>query len=226
MAMAVILRRPTPLRQPMNAAAPEERPTPLLRFGPAWLKLELLRTPPVLPAEPFAATGHHAISRGRHGMAVSLRGAVTHEMRKTLEIWSARAVSAAPRWQPDPRPMARELAAEVPPLPLVVAPAADSAALLAALEVLRRMRSDARAVALLAADGELPDLPVDEDLPPEVERVRVGFVEASWARSRIARTLGLLASHASAAAAVYAYEHGGLGLVTGAGEREFSLEPR
>jgi hypothetical protein len=40
----------------------------------------------------------------------------------------------------------------------------------------------------------------------------------------VARELGLLASHAGAAAAVYAHEHGGVALITGPGEREFSLE--
>jgi len=214
----------------MPRASLEDRPTPLLRFGPALLKLELFRAPRALPLEPFSATGHQALSRARVGMAVALRGAVTHEMRKTFEIWNAKAVDAAPAWQPDPSAMARELAAELPPLPLVVAPAADSVALLAALDVLRAKRPDAKAVALLAADGELPDLPVDCDregaLPKEVERVRVTFAQASAARSRLARTLGLLASHASAAAAAYAYEHGGLALITAPGEREFSLEPR
>jgi hypothetical protein len=224
--MAVILRRPEPLRQPMTRAALEDRPTPLLRFGPALLKLELLRAPRSLPQEPFAATGHQALSRARQGMAVSLRGAVTYEMRKTFEIWNAKAVDTAPAWQPDPSAMARELAEELPPLPLVVAPAADSVALLAALEVLRAKRPDARAVALFAADGELPDLPVEDALPAGIERVRVTFAHASSARSRLARTLGLLASHASAAAAAYAFEHGGLALITAPGEREFSLEPR
>ena len=81
-------------------------------------------------------------------------------------------------------------------------------------------------VALLAADGELPDLPVEAPLPEDVERVRITFAQASSARSRLARTVGLLASHASAAAAVYAFEHAGLALITAPGEREFSLEPR
>ncbi|HEY2030826.1 MAG TPA: hypothetical protein VGH20_16635 [Myxococcales bacterium] len=210
----------------MKSASLEDRPTPLLRFGPALLKLELFRAPRALPLEPFAATGHQALSRGRQGMPVALRGAVTYEMRKTLEIWNAKAVDAAPAWQPDPSPMARELAEELPPLPLVVAPAADSSALLAALTVLRQKRADARAVALLAADGELPDLPVEAALPDGVERVRITFKEASAARSRVARSLGLLASHASAAAAVYAFDHGGLALITAPGEREFSLEAR
>jgi hypothetical protein len=210
----------------MKSASLEDRPTPLLRFGPALLKLELFRAPRDLPLEPFAATGHHALSRARHGMRVALRGAVTHEMRKTLEIWNATAVDSAPPWQPDASAMARELAEELPPLPLVVAPAADSVALLAALTVLREKRSDARGVALFAADGELPDLPVEAALPDGIERVRVTFAQASAARSRVARTLGLLASHASAAAAVYAFEHGGLALITAPGEREFSLEPR
>lgn len=226
MAMAVILRRPEPLRQPMTRASLEDRPTPLLRFGPALLKLELYRAPRDLPLEPFSATGHQALSRARQGMSVALRGAVTHEMRKTLEIWNAKAAGTAPVWQPDPSAMARELLAELPPLDLVVGPAADAVALLSALEVLRAKRPGAKAVALFAADGELPDLPVEEELPKHVERVRVTFAQASSARSRVARILGLLASHASAAAAVYAFEHGGLALITAPGEREFSLEPR
>jgi hypothetical protein len=209
----------------MTAAAADDRPTPLLRFGPALLKLELLRAPRSLPAQPFSATGHQALTRARPGMAVGLRGAVTHEMRKTLEIWGAQPADGAPRWQPDPSALARELA-EAPAMPLVVAAAGDSAALLAALAVLREKRPDARGVALLAADQELPDLPLEAELPADIERVRVTFAQASAARSRLARELGLLAGHASAAAAVHAFENGGLAIVTAPGEREFSLEPR
>jgi hypothetical protein len=158
-------------------------------------------------------------------MEVCLRGAVTHEMRKTLELWNARLVQDAPRWQPDPAGMASEL--EGLDVSFVVAAAEDARALLAALEVLRRKRPSARAVALLAADVELPDLPLAADLPADVEQVRVSFAQASTARSRLARELGLLASHASAAAALHAFENGGgLALVTAPGEREFSLEPR
>ena len=201
------------------------RPTPLLRWGPALLKLELYRAPRSLPLEPFAATGHHALARARQGMQVQTLGSVTHEMRKTLEIWGARQVSGAPRWQPDPTALVRELVEELQaPPPLVVAPAADSVALLAVLEALRAKWPGVRGVALLAEDLELPDLPLTADLP--VEHVRVTFAEASKARARVASSLGLLASHASAAAAVHAFEHGGLALVTAPGEREFSLEPR
>ncbi len=77
---------------------------------------------------------------------------------------------------------------------------------------------------LLAADEELPDLPRDSALPEGIERIRVTRAEASQAWARVARELGLLASHASAAAAVYAHEHGGVALITAPGEREFSLE--
>ena len=44
------------------------------------------------------------------------------------------------------------------------------------------------------------------------------------ARATVARELGLLAGHAASGAAVYAREHGGIALVTSAGEREFSLD--
>jgi hypothetical protein len=57
-----------------------------------------------------------------------------------------------------------------------------------------------------------------------VERLAVSRRRASDARARLARELGLLAGHASAAAADYAREHGGVALVTGPGEREFSIE--
>ena len=81
-----------------------------------------------------------------------------------------------------------------------------------------------RAVALVAADAELPDLPRSVDLPPAVERVPVHREDAARARSRLGREVGLLANHAGAAAALYAHEHGGVALVTALGEREFSLE--
>ena len=72
-------------------------------------------------------------------------------------------------------------------------------------------------MALVAGDEELPDLPRGEGVP-------VTRAQARAARSLLARELGLLAGHASAAAAVYARDHGGLALVTGPGEREFSLD--
>jgi hypothetical protein len=202
------------------------RPTPLLRWGPALLKLELYRAPRVLPLQPFAATGHHALARARQGMQVQTLGSVTHEMRKTFEIWGAQTVEGAPVWQPDPAALVRELLEElVEPPVLVAAPAADSVALLAVLRALQAKWPAVRGVALLAQDVELPDLPLHADLPG-VEQVRVTFDEASKARARVASSLGLLASHASAAAAVHAFERGGLALVTAPGEREFSLEPR
>jgi hypothetical protein len=209
-----------------------DRPTPLLRWGPALLKLELYRAPRVLPARPFAATGHHALSRARPGMQVALLGAVAHEMRKTLEIWNAQLLENAEAWQPDPAALVRELLDALDEHEthhpgharpkLVVAPAADSAALAAVVAALPGVRG----VALLAGDLELPDLPSRAELPADFEQVRVTFAQATAARARVARTLGLLASHASAAAAVHAFEHGGLALVTAPGEREFSLEPR
>jgi cysteine synthase len=204
-----------------------DRPTPLLRWGRALLKLELYRAPRTLPAQPFAATGHHALTRARPGMQVALRGAVTHEMLKTLEIWNAQLLENAEPWQPDPAALVRELVEEIAEAPsLVVAPAADSSALSAVLVALRSKWPGVRGIALLAADIELPDLPLQAELPDGLEQVRVSFAQATAARARVARTLGLLASHASAAAAVHAEEHGGLALVTAPGEREFSLETR
>ena len=41
---------------------------------------------------------------------------------------------------------------------------------------------------------------------------------------QVGRELGLLANLAGAAAAAYAHQHGGVAIVTAAGEREFSLE--
>jgi hypothetical protein len=215
-----------------TTASLADRPTPLLRWGPALLKLELYRPIRSLPAEPFAATGHQALARGRHGMQVALRGAVTHEMRKTLEIWNAGLLESAQPWQPDANALVRELLQALDDQPqsvapqVVVAPAADAAMLVAALAALRPRWPALRGVALLAADKELPDLPLAADLPGELEQVRVTFARAAAARGRVAQTLGLLASHASAAAAVLAFEQGGIALVTAPGEREFSLEQR
>jgi len=51
----------------------------------------------------------------------------------------------------------------------------------------------------------------------------VTFSEAARAREELARSTGVLASHAAAAAALSVGE-GGVALITSAGEREFSLE--
>ena len=63
------------------------------------------------------------------------------------------------------------------------------------------------------------------DLPGEIDRIPVGRADAARARARVGRELGLLASHAGAAAAAFAHGQGGVAIVSGPGEREFSLEP-
>jgi hypothetical protein len=116
--------------------------------------------------------------------------------------------------------MERTLAAEMPDAPLaIVAPAGARAALLGCVRALR----PTRAVALAAADEELPDLPRVADLPG-VEIRRVTRAECARARQELARTAGVLASHAAAMAAVVAAELGGTAIVSASGEREFSLE--
>jgi hypothetical protein len=157
---------------------------------------------------PVAATGNQALAIARPGLEVALRGAVTHEMRETLKLWGVRLVQDGEPYAPPPL--------ELPELPeLVVAPAADFAAI-ASLPV--------RKIALVAADEELPDLPLHAELPEGVERVAVTRAQAAAARSRVARELGLLATHAGAAAAVYVHDHGGVALLAAPGEREFSLD--
>ncbi len=213
--------------------------TPLLRWGKALLKLELLGPAGSVAGrvqwpERAALSGNQALAaaqarRGR--VSVALRGVVTHEMREALRIWGAAIVEDAPA-PPDPtsefrRTLGAELAAQLDAIepPLLVGPAGEIAALLGALAALREKWPSVRGVALVAADAELPDLPhAPEDPEHRVERVPVSRSQTAEARSRVARELGLLAGHAGAAAAAYAHEHGGVALVTAAGEREFSLE--
>jgi len=168
-------------------------------------------------------------------LAVVPRGVFTHEMRETLELWGARIdpqlEATLPALDSDAAAhlLARTLGAELiddleAPPALLVCPGGERAALLGALAALQEKWPSVRGVALLAAGEELPDLPREAVLPEGIERIRVTRAEASQARARVARELGLLASHASAAAAVYAHEHGGVALITAPGEREFSLE--
>src|ERR1041384_6275013 len=124
--------------------------TPLLRWGRGLLRLEMLR--PHRPADtlgPFALTGNQALAIARPGLAISLRGAVTHEMLETLKSWGVKLVTEG---QPYAPPLL-EIDAE-----LVVAPAEDIGA----------VRAKKR-IALIAADEELPDLPRSAELPPGVE---------------------------------------------------------
>ena len=208
--------------------------TPLLRWGDALLKLELLRPrgsvsdrAPV-PSGPVALSGNQALSFARPGAEFALRGVVTHEMRQALAIWGARIVASARPWHPDPSGFAslgNELLDQLAQAPaLIVCPAGEGQALAGAAAALRQRWPQVRAVALLAADVELPDLPLAAELPPFVERVAVTRAAAAEARAQVGRELGLLANHAGAAAAAYAHQHGGLAIVTAMGEREFSLE--
>jgi hypothetical protein len=191
--------------------------TPLLRWGPALLKLELLRAPAPGHETAFAATGHHALSRARHGMQVALQGSITHEMRETLKIWRAEVVAQAEEWQPDPSALIDELLQQLEKPPsIVIAAASESAALRAV-----RKQWPRTSVLAITSDDDLPDLPPSSEFPS----LRVSRAEANAARARVARTLGLLAGHGSAVAAVQAFERGGLALITAPGEREFSLDP-
>jgi len=209
--------------------------TPLLRWGSALLKLEMFRPRGSVsdraraPAGVPELSGNQALSFAHPGMQLALRGTVTHEMRETLKIWGARIVPRGTPWRPDPDAFARtlgtELLGQLSEAPaLLVGPAGESEALVGALSALRRRWPAIRGVALVAADTELPDLPASADLPREIERVPVGRKDAAAARARLGRELGLLANHAGAAAAAYAYDRGGVALVTAPGEREFSLE--
>ncbi|HTO97946.1 MAG TPA: hypothetical protein VMK66_12935 [Myxococcales bacterium] len=211
--------------------------TPLLHWGDALLKLELLRPRGSVsdrapaPAGPSELSANQALSFAGPGAEIALRGAVTHEMRKALEIWGARIVERGAPWHPDPAVFEQTLGAELldqlaEEPELIVGPAGEAEALLGAAAALRKKWPAVRTVALVAADVELPDLPRSPDLPAAVERVAVSKAQAAQARARLGRELGLLASHAGAAAADYAREHGGVALVTSAGEREFSLEGR
>jgi len=209
--------------------------TPLLRWGNALLKLELLgprggvsdRAPP--PGNGVELTGNQALSFARHGAELALCGVVTHEMREALRIWGTRIAPRGEPWRPDPAAFARtvgaELVAQLPAAPqLVVCPAADGAALVGILSALRSRWPVVRGVALVAADEELPDLPRSAVLPSEIGRAAVTRADAAAARARVARELGLLAGHAGAAAANWAHERGGVAIVSGPGEREFSLD--
>src|SRR3954471_535443 len=83
-------------------SAPEsivDRPTPLLRWGSALLKLEMWRTsrafdyggPGVIEATGNAAIAAAQWARARGvEIAVKPRGVFTHEMRETLKLWGVR----------------------------------------------------------------------------------------------------------------------------------------
>ncbi len=230
------------------------QPTPLLRWGEALLKLELL-----LPSGSasdraaqewdwrgagnavIVASGNAALAAAKWArssgveLTIAPRGVFTHEMRESLKLWGAHLDAALEPTLPPldadaaaaifARTLGAELVAELTAAPpLLVCPAGERAALLGALSALRGKWPAVRGVALLAADEELPDLPREAALPDGIERIRVTRAQAAEARAKVTRELGLLASHASAAAAVYAHEHGGVALITAPGEREFSLE--
>jgi hypothetical protein len=117
------------------------------------------------------------------------------------------------------RTLGPELAADAGKVRAIFAPAGARAALVAALRAL----PGARGIALIAGDEELPGLPRETNLPAYVERRAISRASCAQARAELAREAGLLASHASARAALLAADEGGLALVT-TGEREFSLE--
>jgi|SRR5438067_10061265 len=209
--------------------------TPLLRWGNALLKLELFRprgsAVDRVPAPPGVVelSGNQALAFARPGATFALRGAVTYEMQAALRMWGAAVAKRGEPWSADPSLFARTLGAELlgqlsEAPPLLVCPAADVTVLLGALQALRRRWPRVRGVALTAADAELPDLPRSADLPGDIERIPIGRADAAQARTRVGRELGLLASHAGAAAAAFAHDQGGVAIVSGPGEREFSLE--
>jgi cysteine synthase len=244
-----------------------QRPTPLLRWRGALLKLESLRPGGgaddralgILPQLPrgsqasLAATAGGALAAAgwarRHGvqLAVAVHGAISHEMREALRVWGARfehlhsreAAMHRARELPGTalppldgpraaaecaRTLGAEVLADLRSAPAaVIGPAGAVAALLGTLQAVRSRWPQARGIALVAADVELPELPLRTEMPG-FELRPVSFAEASRARAELARSSGVLASHAGAAAAAVAAGGGGLALISSAGEREFSLE--
>jgi len=239
-----------------------ERPTPVLRFRGALLKLESLRPsgesedralsifPRLGPgaSASLAATAGASVAAAAWARSqgvklfVAIHGVATHETRETLRLLGAafeavesrdeatalvsgRGGTALPALDGDEavtaveRSLGRELSSDAGTARTIFAPAGARAALLAAVRAL----PGARGIALVAADAELPGLPLKADLPPSIERREVSRSSCAQARSRLAREAGLLASHASAMAGLLAANEGGLALVT-SGEREFSLE--
>jgi len=200
----------------------------------------------------LAATGPGALAaaawarRRRVRLRIALHGAVTHEMRETLRLWGVtfdhftareealrRAREMAPEVLPPldgpkasaelARTLGAELLEDVAAAPAtIIAPAGAVSALLGAFQALRSRWPAVGALALTAADEELPELPRNVELPGIATRA-ISFAQASAARAELARTSGVLASHAAAAAAVAAGDSG-VAIVTSAGEREFSLE--
>ncbi|GAC1603282.1 MAG: hypothetical protein NVS4B10_15800 [Myxococcales bacterium] len=110
------------------------------------------------------------------------------------------------------------------------------AALLGAASALRERFPRARGIALCTASAaeELPELPsraaMQADARPEIELRAVSRAQAAAARAELARTLGLLAGHGAALAALVARDAAvpegccAIALVTSVGEREFSLD--
>ena len=200
----------------------------------------------IAPPQAFvSATGGAALAAAAWARArgvrlqVDLRGPITHEVREALRIWGVQEGRAGTELEPldgdlavrqVQRTLGQELLgqlaeAQVEKLQLLVAPAGARAALLGAAQALLQEHPGLRVLGLLAADEELPELPREAELPG-VELLKVTRAECAQARSEVARELGLLASHASAAAVVVARRSGlrAIALFTSTGEREFSLD--
>ena len=139
--------------------------TPLLRWDGALLKLEMfgprgsVAGRATYPAR-ASLSGNQALAAARPGFEVALHGAVTHEMRETLTIWGARLLAQGAPCTPRPEQFASlgdELLGQLrDPPPLIVGPAGELPALLAAMSALFKKWPQIRAVALHRTRTESP----------------------------------------------------------------------
>jgi hypothetical protein len=231
------------------------RPTPLLRIGRALAKLECLRPTggvedrlthawdgaagevAIVQQGAALAGAAYAVAR-RRKIHFVIVGPLTHEAAETLRIWGApfeqhpSRKDALVRW-PDHLPMldeepglraaaglADELAADL--AGQVVRPSAIVAPIGAAMPLYACAQKLGVRAVVVCGLVRWPDLR-DGHGAPDTRDVSSAFcIEA---RRHYAKTHGLLASHASAAAIAVAEEIGdAVALVTAAGEREFSLD--
>lgn len=191
-----------------------ERPTPLLRVGRGLAKLESLRPSGGVEDRIVAAwEPKDAVVVGSAGLALAaagwarsrgvslkacVRSGLTHEVKRVLEIWGVQLLDEA---QPTHLETAEAYAATL---------GAELRAQIGEVAALVGPAGLALRGTLLAFPGvRCIEVPVDTVGP---------------ARAWLARTAGLLASHASAAAVQIASGiEGAVALVTATGEREFSL---